>query len=487
MISITRDIAPTSCTFQFSSIAEGLSRVDIATHETGEMRSVSVAVNDHQLIERSSAYLPSRLANLIDIATAVYAADRLGLRRNRTLYGETRRNIEVILPVRNPDYFNQPHILERLSDTLYWYTEDNWTFKFEYRDTYGRSAERQPRLIPSGTAPDTVILWSGGLDSLAGACNLQFNDATTRVRLLGTGGDKTALGRQTKVASILRNNLGDKFTLRQVPLHLHYGRDYKIRDLNRICRSRGFVFLLLGAVTALLEGCKELLVCENGVGAINLNFSGSELGLDHTRSVHPISLIEVSDLISELAELPFAIRNPFLFQTKAQMCEVFHWVPERIRKAIPATVSCDRPQRRPGQRLQCGHCSSCLLRHMGLIVSGIGDYTLYNHPLLQPTPSRSHYWAMSQQVETLRASLENTGVGNNENRYVRASVPAGWDRLALEYADTLPDLANSLAASSGSDISSIQQQIVCLYRKHIWEWDYLQREVEASMLIHRST
>jgi hypothetical protein len=454
-------------TYRFHNITEKQAPVDVTIHKTAEKRTFSVAANDSQFIDRPSNYLPTKLADLVDIATAVFTADHMATRR-----GEMPCGIEIILPVRNPDYYNQPHIIGILKDSLYWYTEDIWSFKFVLREGCGRSSELQPRLLPGRDGADEVALWSGGLDSLAGICNRFSDKPSTRFILFGTGGDRTALGRQATIASLANAYLGDNFLLMQVPLHLRYSGVYKIRDLNKICRSRGFVFLVLGSVCALLEGRDELFVYENGVGAINLNFSSAELGLDHTRSVHPKSLIKVSNLISEVTGSSFTIRNPFIFYTKGQMCEIFHRLPGSLRARIPLTVSCDREQRKPGRRLQCGRCSSCLLRHLALMASGIGDQTEYdNYPVQRHIPSNSHYWAMSQQVDTMRPLLIKEDA---------------WDHLALEYPDTLPDLARELSAWSGSDMSSIQRQIIGLYTKHISEWEYLQYGNKSTMLLYQN-
>ncbi len=112
----------TNYTYLFQSIAEKQDRVDITIHKsgekTGEKRSVSVSANDSQFSDRYSAYLPPGLADLIDIATAVFTADRMTVRR-----GDMRCSIESTLPLRNPDLYNQPHIIEHLRDILYWYTK----------------------------------------------------------------------------------------------------------------------------------------------------------------------------------------------------------------------------------------------------------------------------------------------------------------------------------------------------------------------------
>jgi hypothetical protein len=127
------------------------------------------------------------------------------------------------------------------------------------------------------------------------------------------------------------------------------------------------VFTLLGSACAYLMGQKVLNLYENGIGAINLPYRKSAIGLDHTRSVHPLTLLSVSNLVSELIGEKFTIRNPFLFRTKAEMCQQ---LAEDERYDLPAlTVSCDSPHRK--QPIQCGYCSSCILRKQALAASGI--------------------------------------------------------------------------------------------------------------------
>src|SRR6266540_1474349 len=81
-----------------------------------------------------------------------------------------------------------------------------------------------------------------------------------------------------------------------------------------------------------------------------------------------------------------------------------------------------------------------LLRPILSTLKHYGDETEYDsHPVQQPIPGNSHYWAMSQQVETMRPLLD------------KLDKRDAWNSLALEFPDTLPDLANYLSTWSGSD------------------------------------
>ena len=118
----------------------------------------------------------------------------------------------------------------------------------------------------------TTALFSGGLDSFIGVAeeleqrpcgSLVLFSATTNPRL-GS--------RQRELVQDIRRLRGDNIIHVAVPLGLR-DRDQIGGIDERTQRSRGFVFQVLGAVTALMAGAKELYVYENGVGAISLPYT----------------------------------------------------------------------------------------------------------------------------------------------------------------------------------------------------------------------
>jgi hypothetical protein len=215
-------------------------------------------------------------------------------------------------------------------------------------------------------------------------------------------------------------------------------------------RSRGFVFLLLGAVCSCQAGKDTLYIHENGIGAINLPFRKSEVGLDHSRSVHPLSLIHMGDLLSAILERPFFFRNPFLSWTKAQMCK--EPLERGAEKQVFATVSCDSRHR--AYPMQCGYCSSCLLRRQAIAVSGVIDKTHYQ---ITDNPSRerksvdaTHYRAMLAQVDAMKTLL---------------AVPDSWHKISQRY-HTLLDIVDN-----AEEQETIQAQLLQLYQNYVTEWE----------------
>jgi hypothetical protein len=224
-------------------------------------------------------------------------------------------------------------VIRRIVEALFWFTGDHWEIEFVSRNASGRTAESQMG-IPLTSEPSEcseIALWSGGLDSLAGLWNRLVDNPGSWYTLLGTGSNTVTLRVQQRAKEIVSTEFPGSVRLVQVPIRCDHTTQL---PKNSILRARGFTFLLLGAVCAYMAGQKELCVYENGVGAINLPLRASEVGWDHSRSVHPLSLGYVADLMSELLGLTFAIHNPFLFWTNSRFVH-FRGRFQELTSAIP--------------------------------------------------------------------------------------------------------------------------------------------------------
>jgi hypothetical protein len=395
-------------TFMFDDLSDGYTSVQwIHQHAHQPTQTFRVRVNDQQFHWKRHwerrYHLSPLLADCVDLACAIAVADRLSSRtRSRSC------SILIRLPVRHPELLGGSPTLHHLQDILYWYTQDQWCFDFPPRSAYGRLAERQRTFLnPSPSDPPTeVALWSGGLDSLAGLYSQVKNGtASSQYVLFGTGANTFIQSRQRDAAQTIEALFPGRITLVQVPLWLDDTKEMRKHSLQR---SRGFVFLLLGAVCAMLEGQQVLSVYEKGIGAINLPFTRAEVGLDHSLSVHPVSLIRMGEFITHLFGSPFTFRNPFLFQTKAQMCAPLT-TSAAFERLVLSTFTCDRYLRERPQ--QCGRCSSCLLRRQAIAALNVEDPTSYSmttaphHGHKSRISDSDHLRAMEAQVASLRSCL----------------------------------------------------------------------------------
>lgn len=232
-------------------------------------------------------------------------------------------------------------------------------------------------------------------------------------------------------------------------------------------RTRGFVFMLLGAVCALLTGQQRLHIYENGVGAINLPFRASEVGLDHSRAVHPISLFEMGELVSNIIQASFRCVNPFVYSTKADMCGVLNNT--LYQSLIAQTVSCDSQHHDVPS--QCGYCSSCVLRKQSLLAAGVSDDTAYVLPSTsEKRPYRqsagNHLRAMLWQIRVLRQLL---------------STETPWDSMT-HYYPRLMDIIDRTAVSEGLEPEVMKERFVLLYQRYVSEWEQVQSQIERGLL-----
>jgi len=383
-------------------------------------------IEDERLANALGQRLPEHLADLVDLAMAVYVADRLVPRRSPgqdRFAPRWRRSLTLELPVRCLSRWQQPEVGERLQECLKLLTEDDWSFTFVPREQTARSSETQGFLFPTGLEPPVqVALFSGGLDSLAGA-EVSLQDATLGTLILLGGVTNPRLGTviETLVRG-LRNVASRDFRSLLLPLNLRQtGSQYNSNERSQ--RSRGFLFGTLGAVAVAMADGTEVVFYENGIGAINLRYSPAQFGTHSTRATNPVALAHLSEFLEAYLEQPVHFRLPNLFSTKAEMCSRLATSP--LRSSIERTVTCDGFPRRQ-KAAQCGYCTSCLLRRQSLWAAGLqaeDPGSLYSFDLVNPSSDWSNKrWnplrAMLEQVDTFRRGLAS---------------PQPWNALAGEY------------------------------------------------------
>ncbi len=430
---------------KFEAILDEWTNVNIKYGNSHE-KNIQMSVNDNVLYLKHIKQKCTISSDIIDVAVAIFAADRVCIEDFFSL----SREIQIDLPLRNPNIFNNSAIIDQLKDLLNWGTGSIWTFNFLKRGNK-RSVEKSSSLTFPNDIKE-VALWSGGLDAFAGLIQRKNKFPNEDFALIGTGASNLSLGKQKKVREILPNNIRDKTRLYQIPIRW---KGVAEEDKNRYMRSRGVVFALIGSVVAYNQKLTELFIYENGTGAFNLPYNSSSIGLDNARSVHPITLYKISILLSNLYNMNFKIHNPFIFSTKAQMLKN---LPNEYKSLIKNTISCDKPHReRP---IQCGYCSSCLLRRQSIVAAGLNDETSYNKVRIKSLDSgkKKYFDHMSHQVNTLRQVLLSN-----------SSIDSKWRNFTQVYPD-LDDVTEILYEFQGIPFIEAKKNIVNLYKNYIEEW-----------------
>ena len=457
-------------TFEFKEISDNVkqSSLSIIDHRRGKRFNTQASINDRVFLERRGLQVKPHVADLIDLAVSIYVADRWARRKSGM-----PRVIHVSLPVRTDSFFNSTQVQDYLRQMLNWFTGDVWTFEFSRLPYTRRTAELQTTMLKSSNEgiETEVALWSGGLDALAGLCNRIDQGSAERFLLIGTGAKPTVWGVQKKVFDLLKDRLDeDRLDVDTELIRLHIeqsGTNQRGLRPDYRLRARGAVFMLLGSAYALLEEQNALAVYENGPGALNLPFRASEVGLDHSRGVHPLSLQMISQLATIVMETPFVVHNPFLGCTKAEMCRVLDKM--NMSDIVWESQSCDRSPR--NKISQCGSCSSCLLRRQALLAAGIRDQSSYLLHL-GAKQEREKYLTESHLLHMMHQSGNLRQIVQRDN---------AWAFLRHKNPTLLGDVLYRLPSSNGQDSQDIAEVIISVLRRYANEWiiPSVQKEFET--------
>ncbi len=422
------------------------------TQVSENFRNDAYDMQDQRIANWLNQKLPPLFADAIDIAAAAHCADRLSLRGSKK--GGWGRDLRLKIPVRCLPIWQSASVRDALFETLQFLTQDNWQIDFDQKAGEFRQSESQEHLFEESEAQAVeVCLYSGGLDSFAGLATRISEEPQHHYLCLSVTPNHRQRQRQREQLAFLQRELGAKIT--------HIPVSYFLRDAERhpqepTRRTRGFLFGIIGGITALMAGSSTLHLYENGIGAINLPLDGSQIGIDKSRSVHPITLRLLSRVLSLLGGQEFAIKNECFHLTKAEMCR--HQAVKRESSKIADTFSCDGFPVRRHKLAQCGFCTSCLLRRQALEAAALAEFdgNDYGCDLRQDEPFQAHH------LRALRA------MNYQSNRLLNALIaPNSWTALCLEFPE-LRRLADSMA--NDSTVTDIRDQLIRLYGQHVREW-----------------
>lgn len=374
--------------------------------------------------------LSPRVLDLLDLAGAIYRLESQIPRRPTNPVKEWQVNA----PVRDVAFWSASGGA-LLASVLRFLNRALWSFNFEAR---GKTEELS--IIAEPRPVHEVVLFSGGMDS---ACGAGVHPGPREQVQLVFGGNQGGL--QKRLAAEL--GYGPLTQWRLV------GRRGK-EGMNLI---RAFMFLTLGAVVAETFGVSTIFQYENGVLAMAVPPSGSQVP---TRHAHP----EFHRRLERLFEAAFGrkmeIRNPFLLLTKREEAAAFAKAAgaDAAEAVLRQTQTCWRlSQAHVGGRpkkpsVPCGVCTPCIVRRTARPFEAAKgawqDWSGYAFDLKKPAIRNSKIGT------SFRAYLELVGIALN----------AAGDREMIE------DLAPEARALIGGDAGPDEEQAAALLRRFAREF-----------------
>ena len=334
----------------------------------GPAKNVNLRID--YITRRMLGNVPDLLIDLLEVAAYVYCVDQRLSRGGIALpgYGANwRRSLHFVIAVRHPEVWQSSEVQELLTDTLGFLSDDRYSFEFQRAED-----PVQPRelyfsdFINASMEHDQVALFSGGVDSFAGA----VDDIVSReksVMLVGHSSSSKVNNVQKSLVDGLKQR-GFGRAMSYIPVWV---TNHDSRPREHTQRTRSFLFACLGLIIARMSGKDGFTFYENGVVGINPPLAGDVIGGRATRTTHPRVLRGLETLFSTLLDRTIEIRTPLQWLTKAE-------VTLKLRDAgladmLGMTSSCTRP-RSWTQQKHCGVCSQCIDRRFAVLATGMESY-----------------------------------------------------------------------------------------------------------------
>ncbi len=321
--------------------------------------------------------VPSLFNDLLEVATYVYSADQV-IRRGADdvdSFGDGwRRDLHFVVPVRNPDFWNSPQVQEALCSTLGFLSDDQYQFDFvkldqdhPFQDYLGFDDTQQMY-----RKPEQVVMFSGGLDSLAGAIDEVVNQK--RRVLLVTHKATSKLNKRYQTLEQMLAEKADGNAPPRISVRVH-----KSKELNHeyTQRSRSFLYVSIGATIAKMLGLSSVRFYENGVISLNLPVCAQVVGGRATRTTHPRVMKGFQDIISLVAGEPFTVENPYIWKTKADVVKVI--TDAGCHDLIKHSMTCTHTWEMTNQHSHCGGCSQCIDRRFAVLAAKADQYDPVEH------------------------------------------------------------------------------------------------------------
>jgi hypothetical protein len=317
--------------------------------------------------------LSPRLVDLLEISSYVFSADCATRRGTEWTDGQSieawSRDFAFLIPVRDVVFWSSEAIQSLMVEVLTFLSDDKYTFTFvplkherPYQQQYLEFAGFDEWPFH---APDRVLMFSGGLDSLAGA--VETAERGHNSILVSHRPVSTMSARQSK----LFKRLKDAFPGRLLHVPVWINKDQRLGQ-EPTQRTRSFLFSALGAVVGQSINAGGVRFFENGVVSLNLPVADEVLRSRASRTTHPLALHLLQRLCAAVMERNFVVDNPYFYKTKTEVVEILS--ASGVPYLIPYTCSCAHSMFKSKSQWHCGKCSQCIDRRFAIIAAGLQPY-----------------------------------------------------------------------------------------------------------------
>jgi 7-cyano-7-deazaguanine synthase in queuosine biosynthesis len=401
--------------------------------------------------------------DLIIIAGVIAFADRAVARKASISW---LRQIDVTIPVLEPDFWRQPQVIRRLLNLLNLLTGDAWSLHFSSKSKRLDIHGPRPLSLSSNEQP-IVMPYSDGMDSLA-VSRLLANENPDIPLLMVTAGSRLDADKNRR-----ENKLDGRRVRLAVPFQISQVRGARLRESSY--RTRALIYGVMGAIAAQLSGASRVMVAESGQGALGpwLVPVGNEAP---DIRMHPTYTSQLAEFVNIVLDTQIAYEHPRLWSTKGQTLREL--ADRGLAESWHETRSCARDARHMsyrGTRLQCGVCAACLLRRMSIHTAGLEESL------------DGYVWQRLDAIGLNEAVIDPARVatkGDHGHAVCGALAMAQLAYLAdPSQSEYVHAKAQELARIGNEDIDQVNAQLTGLIRQHAAEWnEFVNRQGASSYL-----
>jgi DpnII restriction endonuclease/queuosine biosynthesis protein QueC len=395
---------------------------------------------------RSLLHLPDRLLDLLELASYIFASDRLTARgaKDAVEYQAWARSFLIRIRVRDRAFWERPEVRNKLSELLSFMSGDR-EYEFDFQAGHSTPAGTlfdSAQALPAPSGPVDVSLFSGGIDSLSGVFELAAQSQAL-VCLVSHESQVGTIRTQRRLYEALERKLPGRLQ--------RYGFRCTLHDLRaeeETQRTRMFLYGSIAASLAHSFSQSRFFVFENGVTAINVPRRQDLMNARATRTTHPQTLALMEEFLSLIWENPFRIEMPYQWHTKGDILKKL--VEHGGHDLISSSVSCSRTFQNTGDATHCGACSQCIERRLAsyaMSVDDVDDVGIY---------SRDFISRPIEEGETRTMLIDYIRLANS-------LAGANFDAFAREHINELAEVAPAFRGRSPYEVTERMWELL---RRH---------------------
>ena len=324
----------------------------------------------------TSAYkLNDRYKDLLLIAGYIFAADRLAYRGtdNALEYHSWARKFHFHINVSDLNFWQRPDVKQIMNEALSFMTGDHeYKFTFYQAEPYfpGNLFDNNKfKVEPKDNLK--FMLFSGGLDSLAGAVESLETGPDDICLVSHQSGHPGVIGTQKRLLNALNSRYSGRCK--------HYKYKCSLTGVHptyETQRTRPFLYTSMAFVLAKTYQKNEIFIYENGVTSVNFAETQDLMNGRSSRTTHPKTLRLMEKLFTIIGGSDFKIKDEYFYKTKTDVVNILKKYDHL--DIFDDSVSCGTKRNLPPGSTHCGYCSQCIDRKFATYAAGIESAEVKN-------------------------------------------------------------------------------------------------------------